>query len=150
MKQVNQNHNKVNIERTMLYNKLCMDNQDRYKNVFIGYWIQFCRLKELATLYMRDVRKARLHRQEIDKIAQLMVEIQTELAALEKVKPLYDKHLKDSYYCKAKLSKSIKCLERIIADIDELVKGGHDGKVWQTEHQGTEKVPREFAKTARP
>lgn len=101
-------------------NRLNMENQERFKNVCLGYTIQANRLMHFAKeLQQNQVDQAKEATEILKKIQQNLVEI----AAKQKK---YEQHLNNSVYCKKMMQPYAKELEQIIAEVDALVKGGKD------------------------
>lgn len=118
--------------KTKVNNQLFMDNQERYKNVAMGYMIQVERLwavygkglennlkenfeliKSSSVLTDRFNQAVAL----IKKIQQILVDLQSELDK-------YNKHLNNVVYCKTMMIPYVRKLNAIIAETDLLVKVG--------------------------
>lgn len=121
-------HEKTELQNQVRVN-LClnMENQERFKNVCLGFAIQADRLMHFAGgLQQYQIEQAEQATNIMKQIQQCLVEI-----AAEKEK--YDQHLNNAVYCKKVINPYVKALEQVIADVDVLVKGGvNNVKTWKS------------------
>ena len=131
---VMQNNRKVMVNnmknQVKVNNYLSMNNQERFKNVCLGYSIQAERLlKKLQEYTAGDISKEWISEERksaIEHISSLMRKVQTELIKLEDMQKKYNRHIHNSIYCKSVMKPYVKHLEQIIAETDALVKGAAD------------------------
>lgn len=129
--EVMQNNRKVRVNnmknQVKVNNYLSMNNQERFKNVCLGYSIQAERLlKKLQEYTAGDISKewvSEERKSAIEHISSLMRKVQTELIKLEDMQKKYNRHIHNSICCKSAMKPYVKHLEQIIAETDALVKG---------------------------
>ena len=106
-------------------NFLFMDNQERFKNVCLGYSIQAERLMnivqkntagEITKDWVTYERKVSIEQSSV-----IIEKIQLQLMKLKEERGKYQKHIKNSVYCQQLLRPYIRDLEKIITEIDTLV-----------------------------
>ena len=106
-------------------NFLFMDNQERFKNVCLGYSIQAERLMnivqkntagEITKDWVTYERKVSIEQSSV-----IIEKIQLQLMKLKEERGKYQKHIKNSVYCQQLLRPYIRGLEKIITEIDTLV-----------------------------
>ena len=108
---------KNQIRSVKIKNQICMENHERFKNIFLGFSIQASRLNHIllnTDQYQHD---------QIKQIYDIMKKIQTSVLGMGADKEKYDNYLNNSVYCKIMMRGYAKKLEMIIADTDALLKG---------------------------
>lgn len=127
-----QNHIRNHNEslRLKVNNRLTMDNNERIKNVAMGYHIQASRLMCLVQDFGTDFVKAKEHKAELDIATEIMKKIQRIMWKMGSETEKLQKHISNSVYCKVAMIPYVKQLESIIAETDALVKG----QVYEQEH----------------
>ena len=111
-------------------NHLTMNNNERIKNVAWGYQIQASRLLRFVKDFSVDVEVLKEHKEEIDKAAEIMKEIQRIMWKMGSETTKLEKHITNSVYCKITMLPYVKQLEGIIAETDALIKG----RLYEQEH----------------
>lgn len=132
--EVIQNNRKVRVNnmrnQVKVNNYLSMNNQERFKNVCLGYSIQAERLlKKLQEYTDGNITKewvSEERKSAVEHISSLMRKIQLELMKLEDIQKKYNRHIHNSIYCKFAMEPYVKQLEKIITETDALVKGVAD------------------------
>lgn len=132
--EVMQNNRKVRVNnmrnQVKVNNYLSMNNQERFKNVCLGYSIQAERLlKKLQEYTDGNITKewvSEERKSAVENISSLMRKIQLELIKLEDIQKKYNRHIHNSIYCKFAMEPYVKQLEKIIIETDALVKGAAD------------------------
>lgn len=125
--------NKRNIKKNSqlkVNNRLTMDNNERIKNVAMGYQIQASRLLRMVKDFSTDLETMKEHKAEIDKATEIMKEIQRIMWKMGSETEKLQKHISNSAYCKVAMIPYVKQLEGIIAETDTLVKG----QAYEQEH----------------
>lgn len=113
-------------------NRLTMDNNERFKNVAMGYMIQ---VKRLWAVYGKGlennlqvnielIKSSPVLTDRFNQATALMKKIQQILVDLQSKADEYNKHLNNTVYCKTMMIPYVKQLEGIIAETDALVKEG--------------------------
>jgi len=123
-------HNKS--MRVEVNNRLSMDNNERFKNVAMGYMIQVERLwavygKGLEGNLQENLEMIKSSPILTDRFKQataLIKKIQQILVDLQGISDKYNVHLHNSLYCKTMMILYARKLEGIIAETDALVKAG--------------------------
>lgn len=118
--------------KTKVNNQSFMDNQERYKNVAMGYMIQVERLwavygKGLENNLKENfelIKSSSVLTDRFNQAATLMKEIQQILVDLQNKSDKYNKHLNNAVYCKTMMVPYVRKLNEIIAETDLLVKVG--------------------------
>lgn len=118
--------------KTKVNNQLFMDNQERYKNVAMGYMIQVERLwavygKGLENNLKQNfelIKSSSVLTDRFNQAAALMKKIQQILVGLQNKSDKYNKHLNNVVYCKSMMVPYVRKLNAIIAETDLLVKAG--------------------------
>lgn len=113
-------------------NRLIMDNNERFKNVAMGYMIQVERLwavygKGLENNLQENfelIKASSILTDRFNQAVALMKKIQQILVDLQSKSDKYNKHLNNTVYCKTMMIPYVKQLEGIIAETDALVKEG--------------------------
>lgn len=132
--EVMQHNRKVRVKnmqnQVKVNNYFSMNNQERFKNVCLGYSIQAERLlKKLQEYTDGNITKewvSEERKSAVEHISSLMRKIQIELIKLEDMQKKYSRHIHNSIYCKSAMKPYVKQLEKIIAETDALVKGAAD------------------------
>lgn len=109
---------KTSRNKTKINNHLDMDNNERFKNVCIGFSIQCGRIMNFIN---------QENNQQLDLVNQGLVilkRIQNSLLELQKLDKKYKNHLNNNFWCMTVMKPYAKTLEQVIADVDVLVKGG--------------------------
>lgn len=111
-------------------NRLTMNNNERIKNVAMGYQIQASRLLRFVQDFSADLETMKEHKAEIDKAAEIMKEIQRIMWKMGSETDKLEKHITNSVYCKITMLPYVKQLKGIIAETDALIKG----RLYEQEH----------------
>lgn len=125
--EINAHNRKVRINnmanRIKVQNQIIMDNNERIKNVAMGYQIQASRLLRMVQDFSADLETMKEHKTEIDKATEIMKEIQRIMWKMGSDTEKLQKHISNSVYCKVAMIPYVKQLENIIAETDALIKG---------------------------
>ncbi len=113
-------------------NRLTMDNNERFKNVAMGYMIQVERLwvvygkglENNLQVNLELIKSSPVLTNRFNQATALMKKIQQILVDLQSKSDEYNKHLNNTVYCKTMMIPYVKQLEGIIAETDALVKEG--------------------------
>ncbi len=125
--EINAHNRKVRMNnmanRIKVQNQITMDNNERIKNVAMGYQIQASRLLRMVQDFSADLETMKEHKAEIDKATEIMKEIQRIMWKMGSGTKKLQKHISNSAYCKVAMIPYVKQLENIIAETDALIKG---------------------------
>ncbi len=113
-------------------NRFNMDNNERFKNVAMGYMIQVERLWSVygkglennLQVNLELIKSSPVLTDRFNQATALMKKIQQILVDLQSKSDKYNKHLNNTVYCKTMMIPYVKQLEGIIAETDALVKEG--------------------------
>lgn len=113
-------------------NRLIMDNNERFKNVAMGYMIQVERLwavygkglENNLQVNLELIKSSPVLTDRFNQATALMKKIQQILVDLQSKSDKYNKHLNNTVYCKTMMIPYVKQLEGIIVETNALVKEG--------------------------
>lgn len=113
-------------------NRLTLDNNERFKNVAMGYMIQVERLwavygkglENNLQVNLELIKSSPVLTDRFNQATALMKKIQQILVDLQNKADEYNKHLNNTVYCKTMMIPYVKQLEGIIVETDALVKEG--------------------------
>lgn len=113
-------------------NRLTLDNNERFKNVAMGYMIQVERLWAVYGKGLENnlqgnlelIKSSPVLTDRFNQATALIKKIQQILVDLQNKADEYNKHLNNTVYCKTMMIPYVKQLEGIIVETDALVKEG--------------------------